>query len=110
MLGMTYHIVTVPIIHNKLKITNTIRILNIYFVYSAIEHVARQCQALLGMKNKMQEPLPNGLAILWFTHSKFVVMVICKQKLNILRAYLVQGVDYLKYDNCYHDGSKPQER
>lgn len=22
----------------------------------------------------------------------------------------LQGVDYLKYDNCYHDGSKPQER
>lgn len=27
-----------------------------------------------------------------------------------LCGYLVQGVDYLKYDNCYNDGSKPQER
>lgn len=26
------------------------------------------------------------------------------------RTFAEWGVDYLKYDNCYHDGSKPQER
>ncbi|KAJ4703422.1 Alpha-galactosidase [Melia azedarach] len=26
------------------------------------------------------------------------------------RTFAQWGVDYLKYDNCYHDGSKPQER
>ncbi|OWM77506.1 hypothetical protein CDL15_Pgr016904 [Punica granatum] len=26
------------------------------------------------------------------------------------RTFAEWGVDYLKYDNCYHDGSKPQQR
>lgn len=36
--------------------------LKLLFVVSVLEHVATQCQALLDMKYKMQEPLPNGLA------------------------------------------------
>ncbi|KAK9275087.1 hypothetical protein L1049_022346 [Liquidambar formosana] len=55
------------------------------------EHVQGECQVHLVMKNKMPIPLLHG----------YEVMQLCKP---------FRGIDYLKYDNCYNDDTRPTIR
>lgn len=92
-----------------IRATKAHRWISIHFV--GIILVANKCQVHLVTRSKMLRPLPHGYECLVFIFClEFNCLSRCHWWENVIIKLFVQGVDYLKYDNCYTDGSKPMDR
>lgn len=79
---------------------------------SALGHTlaARRCRDHSDMKNKTRKRLPHGCVSWWPLKLRKVYSIILTVVLAWTGIFRVQGVDYLKYDNCENTGTSPKER